>query len=218
MKMTGLSDTLCSVQLQRARASSLVKASARDSTARRRIASSLLTIFLRTYREHNIPSLPIPSAVMTRRGGREDRRRDRRTGPSPFGADAVRAASAEVPADIGQARHRLVERREAQRFGGKASHAFRSPHARASGRVSQTRPNGSRKPIQARLRRQSGTKAPAANEGPRKPLAPPGAPFPFGETEKRERRCPRRDKQQGGGALAPRWSFRPSATRESRNP
>src|SRR3954449_6259301 len=77
-----------------------------------------------------------------------------------------------------------VERREAQRFGGEASHAFRSSPARASGRVSQTRPSGPRKPVQARLRRQSGNKAPAATEGLRKPLAPPGAPFPFGEKEK----------------------------------
>jgi hypothetical protein len=110
---------------------------------------------LRTYHEHNTLSL-LSCCRHDAPGGREGRRRDRRTGPSPFGADAVRAASAEVPADIGQARHRLVERREAQRFGGKASHAFRSPHARASGRASQTRPNGPRKPIQARLRRQSG--------------------------------------------------------------
>ena len=172
---------------------------------------------LRTYHEHNTLSLlSCCRHDAPGRAGRPEAGPEKRS--KSFGADAVRAASADIPADIGQARHRLVERREAQRFGGEASHASRSSPARASGRVSQTRPNGSRKPIQARLRRQSGTKAPAANEAPRKPLAPPGAPFPFGETEKRERRCPRRDKQQGGGALAPRWSFRPSATRESRNP
>src|SRR3954471_3747711 len=81
-------------------------------------------------------------------------------------------------------RSRPVERREAQRFGGEASHASRSSPARASGRVSQTRPSRPRKPLQAMLRPQSGTKARAATEGPGKPLAPPGAPFPFGETEK----------------------------------
>src|SRR3954463_3948195 len=97
---------------------------------------------------------------------------------------------------------RLVERREAQRLGGKASHAFRSPHARASGRASQTHPNGPRKPVQASLRRQSGNKAPAATEGPRKPLAPPGAPFPFGETEKGTGGAHAEVKQPGGAALA----------------
>src|SRR4051795_11602384 len=156
---------------------------------------------LRTYHEHNTLSLlSCCRHDAPGRAGRPEAGPEKRS--KSFGADAVRAASADIPADFGQARHRLVERREAQRLGGEASHASRSSPARASGRVSQTHPNGPRKPVQARLRRQSGNKAPAATEGPRKPLTPPGAPVPCGEKEKGTGDAHAEVKQEGGGALA----------------
>src|ERR1051325_4740332 len=59
---------------------------------------------------------------------------------------------------------------------------------------------GLAKPIQARLRRCSGGNA-GHHKGPRKPLAPPALHSHLGNG-KRDRRCPRRTKQPGGGALA----------------
>ena len=64
-----------------------------------------------------------------------------------------------------------LERREAQRFGGEASQASRSPLARASG--------WARKPVLARRVPRPDRKG--RGKGPRKPLALPGAPFPSSE-------------------------------------
>jgi hypothetical protein len=60
-----------------------------------------------------------------------------RSGPGSGAGDEASAPGLEAGN-----RTQPVERREAQRFGGKASQAFRSSPARASGRVSHTRPNG----------------------------------------------------------------------------
>ena len=76
-----------------------------------------------------------------------------------------------------------VERREAQRLGGRVSQALRSSPARASGRASQARPNGdSQNPFRQGATVFGGNAG--HHKGPRKPLAPPGAPFPHGKRKK----------------------------------
>jgi hypothetical protein len=137
---------------------------------------------------------------MTRRGGREGRGRGRRTGlslsgripgkPGPLMSQPIAGSPASA-----------VERREAQRLGGKASQAFRSSHARASGRVSHTRPNGdSQNPFRQGAPVFGGNAG--HHKGPRKPLAPPGAPFPHRGQRKKGPAVPTPFKQPGGGALA----------------
>src|SRR5947199_10848210 len=69
-------------------------------------------------------------------------------------------------------------------------------------------------PVQARLRRCFGGNA-GHHKGPRKPLAPPGAPFPFGEKEKGTGGAHAEVKQQGGAALA---TSRHSGARRRREP
>ena len=97
---------------------------------------------------------------------------------------------------------RPVERREAQRFGGKASHAFRSPPARASGWVSQARPNGdSQNPFRQGATVFGGNAGHHRGAVAQRPWRLPALHFPRGKG-KRDRRCPRRAKQPGGAALA----------------
>src|SRR2546423_5186749 len=72
--------------------------------------------------------------------------------------------------------------------------------------------DGTRNPVLSgvRLRPGGGTRNPkiSPHGGFALPQAPPGAPFPMREEGKRDRRCPRRAKQQGGGALAI-WAIKP---------
>src|SRR6058998_3197949 len=56
-----------------------------------------------------------------------------------------------------------LERREAQRFGGEASQASRSPLARASGWASQTRPCKARTPSRSQGAGQGASQAPGAS-------------------------------------------------------
>ena len=81
---------------------------------------------------------------------------------------------------------RPVERREAQRLDGRVSQALRSSPARASGRVSHTRPNGGiAKPRSGKVRRCS-EEMPGTIRGAvaQRPWRLPALHSPFGETEK----------------------------------
>ena len=96
-----------------------------------------------------------------------------------------------------------VERREAQRFGGRASHALRSSPARASGWASQARPNGV---SQAPFRQ--GATVFGGNAGHHKGAVAqrPGASrrsIPLVEGRKKGKAAPT-PQTSGGGALASR--------------
>src|SRR5215210_7266213 len=90
----------------------------------------------------------------------------------------------------------MVERREAQRSGRRASHPRHLGRARPqTGFATRAWEYGARAGPIARHR----------HKGSRKPLAPPGAPFPFRKTEgteKGDRRTRRLSNNTGGGALA----------------
>jgi hypothetical protein len=133
---------------------------------------------------------------MTRWGGAERPKAGRRTGP-PFRGGCREAGAADV-----------LSRCRKPGIGGGApggaavrwqGFARLQIIARARLGMGLASPSewGLANPVQARLRRQSGANAPAAPKGPRKPLAPPGAPFPLLGKGKRDRRCPRRRKTTG---------------------
>src|ERR1041385_1525915 len=106
-----------------------------------------------------------------RAGKAEGRAGDR---AKSFGADAVRSrASADGALGGAAARWQGLARLQIIARGGLGM-GLASPSEQGLGN-----------PAQARFARQSGVNPPAATKGPRKPLAPPGAPFPLArETEK----------------------------------
>jgi hypothetical protein len=94
-----------------------------------------------------------------------------------------------------------VERREAQRFGGEASQALRSPPARASGWDSQSRP------CKARWGVRRNAPAPRKGAVAQRPGASRRSIPRFGGNGKRER-ATRALVKTGGGALAIRAAAR----------